>query len=58
MRRLAENCNICGKSVSRFQAHNMICHRCKEVICRQCTVDPAKLKTLKKTCRKCEGAYN
>jgi len=58
VRKLAENCNICGKGISRFQAHKMICHRCKEVVCRQCLVDVSHIKTNWNICRKCEGAYN
>ncbi|GIT03283.1 MAG: hypothetical protein CM1200mP28_05420 [Deltaproteobacteria bacterium] len=38
MKRLAEICSVCSKSMSRFQASKMICHRCGEVVCRQCIV--------------------
>jgi hypothetical protein len=58
MRRLEENCNICGKAVSRFQAYKMICSHCKEVVCRQCLVDVPNPKPHRKICRKCEGAIN
>ena len=58
MRRLEENCNICGKAVSRFQAHKMICKNCKEVVCRQCQVEVPNAKAHWKICRKCEGAIN
>jgi len=58
MKRLAEFCNVCSKSVSRFQASKMICHRCGEVACRQCIVDAPRAKSHWTICRKCEGAYN
>ncbi|SUZ73987.1 uncharacterized protein METZ01_LOCUS26841, partial [marine metagenome] len=53
-----ENCNICGKAVSRFQAYKMVCVHCKEVVCRQCQVDVSNAKPHWKICRKCEGAIN
>ena len=58
MRRLEENCKICGKVVSRFQAYKMVCTHCKEVVCRNCQVDPPYAKPHWKICRKCEGAIN
>ena len=58
MRRLEENCNICGKSVARFHAFKMICHHCNEVICRQCLVSFPNPKNHWNICRKCEGAIS
>ena len=58
MRRLEENCYICGKAVSRFHAYKMICHHCNEVVCRQCVVSMPNAKNHWKICRKCEGAFS
>ena len=58
MRRLDENCNICGKALPRLQAYKMVCTHCKEVTCRQCQVSTPKAKPHWKICRKCVGAIN
>tara|TARA_B100000686_G_C16357110_1_gene745843 strand:- start:104 stop:280 length:177 start_codon:yes stop_codon:yes gene_type:complete len=58
MRRLEENCNICGKAVARFHAFKLLCHHCGEVVCRHCLAHVPGVKPRWNICRKCEGAYS